>query len=246
MAKPPATTDELVALAKKWKAEKPAGQYALAYEAGASFYHAPWLHGFGGQLLDGAGKPALSSDGAIASVAFVEALAADELLPPESTGVVATQLFNEGRAAITINGPWFIGEIAAGVPFAVAPLPTVSATGKPAAPLVEIEAALLPAWSRPEGGVDLRPVARGRRGGANPRARRQTVAARAAWDDPEIARDPILSAFRAQLAATVPLPSSPTIPQIWEPLNQALRKDEIDYVVHLLDSLRIARPTTRS
>jgi arabinogalactan oligomer/maltooligosaccharide transport system permease protein len=50
------------------------------------------------------------------------------------------------------------------------------------------------------------------------------VAARAAWDEPEIARDPSLSAFRAQHAATVPMPSSPAIRQIWEPLNQALRK----------------------
>ncbi|MCU1283045.1 MAG: sugar transporter substrate-binding protein, partial [bacterium] len=145
IAHPPATTDELVALAKQAKATKPAGHYALAYEAGASFYHAPWLHGFGGQLLDGAGRPALDSDGAVASVAFVEALAAGELLPPESTGVVAAQLFNDGRAALTINGPWFVGEIAPGVPFGVAPLPTVSATGKPAAPLVEIEALLMPA-----------------------------------------------------------------------------------------------------
>ncbi|MGZ3442763.1 MAG: sugar ABC transporter substrate-binding protein, partial [Polyangia bacterium] len=145
VAHPPATTDELVALAKQTKATKPAGHYALAYEAGASFYHAPWLHGFNGRLLDDSGRPALDSDGAIASVAFVESLAAEELLPPESTGVVAAQLFNDGRAALTINGPWFVGEIAPGVPFGVAPLPTVSATGKPAAPLVEIEALLMPA-----------------------------------------------------------------------------------------------------
>jgi arabinogalactan oligomer/maltooligosaccharide transport system permease protein len=223
---PPATTDELVALARKWKASKPAGHYALAYEAGASFYHAPWLHGFGGQLLDAAGKPALDSDAAVASVAFVEQLAADELLPPESTGVVATQLFNEGRAGITINGPWFVGEIAAGVPFGVAPLPTVSATGKPAAPLVEIEALLLPARGHDPNAASAFALwlASGEAARIRARVGRQTVAARAAWDDPEVARDPILSAFRAQLAATVPMPSSPAIRQIWEPLNQALRK----------------------
>src|SRR5205823_4329074 len=90
------------------------------------------LHGFGGQILDAAGRPALDSDGAIASVAFVESLAADELLPPESTGVVAAQLFNDGRAALTINGPWFVGEIAPGVPFGVAPLPTVPMPSSPA------------------------------------------------------------------------------------------------------------------
>ncbi|MGZ3406188.1 MAG: sugar ABC transporter substrate-binding protein, partial [Polyangia bacterium] len=226
IAHPPATTDELVALAKEIKATKPAGHYALAYEAGASFYHAPWLHGFGGQLLDAAGRPALDSDGAIASVAFVEALAAGELLPPESTGVVAAQLFNDGRAALTINGPWFVGEIAPGVPFGVAPLPTVSATGKPAAPLVEIEALLMPARGRdPKAAAAFATwLAGGEAAHIRATVGRQTVAARAAWDDPQIANDPILSAFRAQLAATVPMPNAPAIRQVWEPLNQALRK----------------------
>jgi len=226
VAHPPATTDELVALAKQVKATEPAGHYALAYEAGASFYHAPWLHGFGGRLLDDAGKPALDSPGAIASAAFIESLAAAELLPPESTGVVAAQLFNDGRAALTINGPWFVGEIARGVPFGVAPLPTVSATGKPAAPLVEIEAVLMPARGHaPEAAAAFALwLAGGEAARIRARIGRQTVAARAAWDDPEIARDPILSAFRAQLAATVPMPSSPAIRQVWEPLNQALRK----------------------
>ena len=226
VATPPATTDELVALARQVKATRPAGNYALAYEAGASFYHAPWLHGFGGRLLDDAGRPALDSPGAIASTAFVESLAAEELLPPESTGVVAAQLFNDGRAALTINGPWFVGEIARGVPFGVAPLPTVSATGKPAAPLVEIEAVLMPARGRDPKAASAFAVwlAGGEAARIRARVGRLTVAARAAWDDPEIARDPILSAFRAQLAATVPMPSSPAIRQIWEPLNQALRK----------------------
>ena len=226
VARPPTTTDELVALARKIKATRPPGNYALAYEAGASFYHAPWLHGFGGRILDDNGRPALDSEGAIASAAFVEALAAEELLPPESTGVVAAQLFNDGRAALTINGPWFVGEIAPGVPFGVAPLPTVSATGRPAAPLVEIEALLMPARGHAPKAATAFALWLAGPEAARIRATvgRQTVAARAAWDDPAIAHDPILAAFRAQLAATVPLPNAPAVRQVWEPLNQALRK----------------------
>ncbi|HEY2745144.1 MAG TPA: extracellular solute-binding protein [Polyangia bacterium] len=226
IARPPATTDELVALARSVKANKPAGNYALAYEAGAAFYHAPWLHGFGGQLFDAAGRPALDGAGAIASVAFVESLAAEELLPPEATGVVATQLFNDGRAALTINGPWFVGEIAPGVPFGVAPLPTVSATGRPAAPLVEIEALMMPARGRDPAAATAFALwlASGEAALERARVGRQTVAARATWDDPRIAGDPVLSAFRAQLAATVPMPTTPTLPLLWEPLSQALRK----------------------
>ena len=44
----------------RWRGRRsaePAGHYALAYEAGAFFYHAAWLHGFGGRILDDA-RPA--------------------------------------------------------------------------------------------------------------------------------------------------------------------------------------------
>ena len=68
--------------------DQPAGHYALAYEAGSVFYHAPWLHGFGGQLLDGT-RPARARQPEARSRRWrsCETLAADELLPPESTGV---------------------------------------------------------------------------------------------------------------------------------------------------------------
>jgi arabinogalactan oligomer/maltooligosaccharide transport system permease protein len=53
---------------------------------------------------------------------------------------------------------------------------------------------------------------------------RQTVAARAAWDDPRLAHDPVLAAIRAQLAAPVPMSHAPAMRQVWEPAQQALRK----------------------
>jgi arabinogalactan oligomer/maltooligosaccharide transport system permease protein len=222
---PPRTTDELVALARATRAKQP-GHYALAYEAGSFFYHAAWLHGFGGHILDAHDQPALTSEGAVASVAFVRLLAAEQLLPAESTSVVAAQLFNDGRAAMTINGPWFAGDIAPGVPWAVAPLPIVSATGLPAAPLVTIEALLLPARAHePAAALAFASWLAGP-DGAQIRARigRQTVAARAAWDDPQIAADPLLAAFRAQLAATVPMSNALQMRQVWEPAQQALRQ----------------------
>jgi arabinogalactan oligomer/maltooligosaccharide transport system permease protein len=225
VAAPPTTTAELETLALATRQRLGPGHYALAYEAGNFFNHAAWLHGFGGNILV-AGRPALDSPAAIASVAFVQSLAPRDLLPAESTAVVATQLFNDGRAAMTINGPWFLGEIAPGVPFGVAPLPTVSNTGKPAAPLLTVEAVMLPAR-----GHDAAQALRFAAWLAGPEAARmraregrQIVAARAAWDDPAIARDPVLAAFHAQLAATVPMSNAPEMRQVWEPAQQALRK----------------------
>jgi len=228
IAHPPATTDELVALAKQIKATKPAGNYALAYESGASFYHAPWLHGFGGQLLDGAGRPALDSDGAD-RIGGVRRGAGRRR--PSAAGVDRcrrAQLFNDGRAALTINGPWFVGEIAPGVPFGVAPLPTGgSATGKPAAPLVEIEALLMPARGRdPKAAAALRAwLAGGER--RTPRQRRSADVggARGVGRSEDRQRSDPVGVPRAARRDRCRCPTRQAIqPGVGEPLNQALRK----------------------
>src|SRR5207248_2123265 len=52
----------------------------------------------------------------------------------------------------------------------------------------------------------------------------QTVADRAAWDDARIAGDPILSAFKQQLAATVPMSNAKEMRYVWEPAQRALRR----------------------
>jgi arabinogalactan oligomer/maltooligosaccharide transport system permease protein len=52
----------------------------------------------------------------------------------------------------------------------------------------------------------------------------QPVADRGAWEDPRVANDPILSAFRKQLAATVPMSNAIEMRQVWEPAQRALRR----------------------
>jgi arabinogalactan oligomer/maltooligosaccharide transport system permease protein len=219
LARPPATTDELEALARAPHARD---HYAIAYEAGSFFFHAAWLHGFGGQILDEQGRPHLDSPECERSLAFVARLP----MPEETSSTVATQLFNDGRVAMTINGPWFLGELRPGVPFAVAPLPIVSATGRRAAPLVNLEALMLPQRARSP--AEALAFARWLAGpeGAIVRATvgRQTVAARAAWDDPRVAGDPVLAAFRAQLTDTVAMSNRPEMRMVWEPAQRALRR----------------------
>ena len=220
---PPRNTDELLAIAR---GSRERGGYTLAYEAGNMFYQAAWLHGFGGRLLDDQGRPALDSPESVQAMAFVAQLASEKLLPEESTNTVAAQLFNDGRAGAIINGPWFLGEIARGVPFAVAPLPIVSATGRPAAPLLTIEAVLLASRAHePQAAMAFARWLAGPEGALlRAHTARQTVAARATWDDPQIAANPILRAFRAQLADTVPMSNRPEMRLVWEPAQRALRR----------------------
>ena len=221
---PPRTTDELVAQAV---ALTRGDTFGLVFEADAPYFFAPFMHGFGGGVFDAAGEPSLASAENAAALAFVADLArVKKVIPEEPTGALVTQLFNDGKAAMVVNGPWLLGELKPGLPFAVAPLPIVSATGKPAAPYLTVEGAMVSGFAaHPEEAKALAlwlaspesALERAVKG-------RQSVATLATYDDPAVAADPILSAFRAQLDAAVPMPNKPLMASTWEPMAKALRR----------------------
>ncbi|HEX2569105.1 MAG TPA: extracellular solute-binding protein, partial [Polyangia bacterium] len=226
--KPPETTDEMLALCRR---EKQAGRYCLVYEDGSFFFHTAWVHGEGGTIVENdrpgqTGEAHLASPEGVRALAFVRRLVDAGYVPDEVTGTLVTELFNSGKAAFAINGPWFLGDLQKDVPFAIAPLPVMSETGRRAAPLLTVEAAMMPPRAAHPGPALA--FARWLAGpeGARIRARvgRQPVADRATWEDPAIARDPRLAAFRRQLDATVPTSNAPVMNLVWEPAQQALRR----------------------
>lgn len=223
---PPATTDELLRLAKA--ATDPAtGRFGLAYETGSPFHHVAWFHGFGGAMFDAEGKPALGSPAFVRSLEYVRRLDKElGILPQQPSASVISMLFNEGLSAFVINGPWFLGEIKPSVPFAVALLPVLSATGRRAAPFLTVEGVMLSAHARdPElarrAAADL---AAAQSALTRALVGRQAVAHRAPWQDPRVGQDPILAALRAQLPYTVAMPNRPEMNTLWEPMAVALRR----------------------
>ncbi len=225
---PPATTDELLALGAELKARD---IYPLAYMAQSFYFHAAWYFGYGGTLFepDAQGQQGFAGQGAIASFDFVAELQRQAFVPEEVTGALVASLFNNKKAAMVINGPWFLGEIADGVPWAIAPLPTVSATGLPARPFLTIEAAFISGYESPPERVarseslvrwltsPAEAIRRGRDG-------RQLVATQDAWLDEGLNNDKVLAAFLAQRATTKPMDSRPEMRLVWEPGDLALRK----------------------
>ncbi len=219
---PPATTDALLALGDKMKAR---GGYALAYPATEPFFHAPWLHGFGGGVFQG-DAVRLDQPGNAASLDFARSLTVQGIVPEEPTTALVTQLFNSGAAATVISGPWFLGEIDPSVRYTISTIPTVSATGHAAAPFLTVEAVFVSGFStHPE---EAREFARWLVSGpvAVERALvgRQVVATLSAYDDPRLSADPVLSAFRAQLDHSVPMSNRPEMASTWEPMALSLRR----------------------
>lgn len=220
VATPPATTDELFALAP---AMKDKGGYALAYANHDLYGHAPWLFGYGGTVLDG-DNLAIATPEAAAAMAFARDLVARGAAPEGAEGPMVATLFNEGRAATAISGPWFLQDIAQGVPYKIAVLPTVSATGRPAAPFLGAEGLLMSARAKDKEAAFAVMDALTSDSSAIERAKtaKQVVPNIHAYDDPAVGGDPVLGAFRAQLAHTVPMPIHPAMRMVWTPYKTAL------------------------
>ena len=222
VASPPSTTDELLAEAQRERSE---GRIGLAYQATEPYFHAPWMHGFDGALLQN-GIIDLNRSGAVAALGFAHQLLKQGLVPEEPTGALVTQLFNDGMAAMVINGPWFLGEVDPNIKVQVVPLPTVSETGLPASPYLTVEAVQVSAFSQNKTAAHAFASWLVSTDAAVERALngRQTVATLSAHDHPSVQADPILSAFQAQMQQSHPMATDPALAASWEPLARAIRR----------------------
>jgi arabinogalactan oligomer/maltooligosaccharide transport system substrate-binding protein len=219
--KPPQTSAELVATAKKLT-DKGAGRFGLAYAYNDYYYHAALQNAFGGRVFEGGGaKPVLDAPQNVKALEqLLTWLDQDGILPGEPSSALITALFNQQKAAMIFSGPWFLGEIAPDVQWGLAPLPTLEAAGnQPMRPWMTVEGAFIAAPSQHKDQAydfvkfltDL-PAAK-----VLALEGRQTPANKAAYDDPQVANDPVLAAFKKQVEVAVPMPNLPEMTMVWSP-----------------------------
>jgi arabinogalactan oligomer/maltooligosaccharide transport system substrate-binding protein len=222
---PPATTDELLTIGRRLT-DRAQGRFGLVYQVNRLYFHAAWLHGFGGHVFTADGKLDLVNDGAIKSLDFARELAGPNgIVPAEVEGHLVAALFNDGRAAMAITGQWFLGEIKKGVDYAVAPLPTVSATGLPAAPFLGVEGVMMSRYSRQKARAFevMQFLASDRVAVRRATEAHQSVANVAAYRDRRVAGDKVLMAFRQQAERARPMPATPAMRMVWTPYDNAMQ-----------------------
>ena len=220
----PATIEDVLAL----KPSLPPGAYPLVYDMTTAFFHAPFLHAFGGRLIDDDGRFAFFGPSAARSLDFVRGLVANKDVPEEPSSALVAQLFAGGRAATAIEGPWLVGDLKERVRFRVEPLPRIAAAGSAAMrPFLTVEGVMLTPEGARRGAV--RAFARwlGRDvEGALVRARvgHQVVTEEAAWSAMGADEDPVLKAFHLAAQSALPMPTSTALRAAWVPANQAILK----------------------
>jgi arabinogalactan oligomer / maltooligosaccharide transport system substrate-binding protein len=223
---PPKTTDELIAIGRRLTDAR-AGRYGLIYWNVNFYFHAAWHFGFGGKLFDDQDRLRVRTAEAERAMAFARSLVgAGGIVPPETSATLTTSLFNQGKAAMAISGPWMLGELSPTLRVGIAPLPRISASGKPAAPLLGAEAVMMSAKGTQKAAAFRAMSFLTGDWAATERAvtARQPVANVAAWRDARVARDPVLRAFRQQLDSAVVTPGTPEMRVVWSPMDMALQK----------------------
>jgi len=222
---PPKTSGELVAMAKKIT-DKKAGRFGLAYAYGDFYYHAALMNGFGGGVFGADGAPTMNSPANTkAAEQLLKWMDKDGILPAEPTTALITSLFNEGKAGMVFSGPWFLGEIAKGVDYGLAPLPTLDeAGGKPMRPWMTVEGVYVSAPSKNKDAAFEVAKFLTSDDAAKVLALegRQSPANQAVYADAKVKADPQLKAFRDQVEVAVPMPNVPEMTMVWSPATSAM------------------------
>jgi arabinogalactan oligomer / maltooligosaccharide transport system substrate-binding protein len=221
---PPRTSTELVALAKKLT-DKASGRFGLVYNYGDFYFHAALMNAFGGKVFAPGPKPTLNDPANVKSVEYVmKWVEKDGILPLEPSVALITALFNEGKAAIVFNGPWFLGEISPSIEYALAPLPVIDETKTPMKPWMTVEGAYVTAPSKnKEAAYDfIKYLTDVEPGKILALEGRQSPANKAVYSDPKVSSDPVLKVFREQVEVAVPMPNVPEMTMVWTPATTAM------------------------
>lgn len=240
---PPRTTDELIEFARRSMEEGIDGRradYGLVWNFVEPFFAVPFLTGHGAWVFDDSGKPvpALDTPQSAAAYAFILSLRdVHKIVPRNCDYETADSLFKMGKAAMIINGDWSWTDYleTEGITAAVAPLPTVSSTRKPMAPMVSPKGYSLNAFSAPQAAEDAMQFALFMTSEASQRKFMELVrilpARKALLVDPLVQQDPTLRASKEQLDRGRIMPVVTEMRAIWDamrPPYQSLLGGSID------------------
>ena len=223
---PPKTTDEMVKLAKTLTNAQ-SGRYGLAYWYTNFYFHSAVMNAFGGAVFDKDGKLSVDSPATVASLnQMMTWYKKDGIMPTEPSEALIASMFNEGKAAMVINGPWFVGDIDKKINVGFALLPVIDAAKKPMRPWLTIEGAYVSASSgKKEAAYELARYLTSEEAGLVLAVEgRQLHTNRAVYDNPKVSGDPVLKAFRDQLDSAEPMPNRPEMTMVWSPATTAMNK----------------------
>lgn len=220
----PATTEELYDYMVA-NTDAAAGTYAVVNQHSNAYNVSPFINGFGGYVLNDKGEAGLNDPKTIEAVTYNQKFAA---LQADGDYNTVTTLFNEGKAAAIIGGPWLTSGIeAAGINYGIVSLSDIKLpNGNGMAPYSGIQGAgvlkialaekkdavakVLTAMASPEVGIDL-----AHKSGCAP-------ANSKSYDDEQVASNMMIAAIQKTASTAQPMPNIPEMNAMWGPAESML------------------------
>jgi len=216
----PKTTTELKQMMTDYSKAN-AGKYLAVWNPTDAYYNAPWFYGAGAEYVDADGKVGLNTPEALAAAEWIRGL--QGLMPKDIDNNVADALFNDGKAAMEVSGPWRVADLKkANMDFGLAKLPKVDfGKGGPARPFVGVKCLMLAKGSKnADVAVDVMKFYTAKE--------QEETMAKATGEVPAntaaataLASDPIVKGFNDQAVDGVPLPNTPYMGALWDPAAKA-------------------------
>lgn len=223
----PKTWDDVVAFAKTFN--DPANKkFAIMWEARLTYFNYPFIASYGGYFFGKKGTDAkdigLNNEGAVKGVSYFKTL--KSILPfkaEDLTYDIKTQLFQEGKVAMNIDGPWSVNSFKDKINLGVAPLPELPG-GTKSVSFSGVRSYYVNTYSKYP--IAARLLAEFLTNKDNSLKNYQMTGAlpanKEAAEDPAIKNDPISSGFLKQFESSQPMPSIPEMANAWSPSDGAL------------------------
>ncbi|MFH1278892.1 MAG: sn-glycerol-3-phosphate ABC transporter ATP-binding protein UgpC [Candidatus Eisenbacteria bacterium] len=135
LPEPPSTLEGMVREGRRLTRE---GRYGLVFNIKEPFWLVPFLGAFGGWVMDDDYRPTLDTPAMVGCLRFLDGMRrGGRLMPDDCNYEVAHTLFQDGKAAMLINGPWsWKSYEEAGIDFGLAPIPKNEETGFWPSPMI--------------------------------------------------------------------------------------------------------------
>lgn len=220
----PSTTDELYDYMVE-HTDVNAGTYAVVNQHSTAYNVAPFINGFGGYIIDKDATPGLNMQETKDAIAYNKKFAE---LQADGDYNTVTALFNEGKAAAIIGGPWLISGIKeAGIQYGIKSLAEFKLpNGNALAPFSGVQGVgvlkyaaenkadaigkVLTAIASPEVGVAL---------ANNSNCAPANIKS---YDDASVAENEMIMAMKATAETAQPMPNIPEMSVMWGPAEQLL------------------------
>jgi len=231
VAEAPKTIVELEKLAEE-STDKGKDQYGFLYDATNFYFSWAFMGGSGGYIFKESGNGfdindiGFNQEGTVKGVKLIQSWFQKGYMPKGVNGDVVGGLFNEGKVAAVINGPWAVADHKKqlGDKLAVAPLPQMEDGSYPQS-FIGVKGWMLSAFSKnAEWATDLAAFITNADSTMEWfQATGETPPNVKVLNDPAITGDPLVAGFSQQIQYGKPFPNVPELSHVWDPMANALK-----------------------